>query len=216
MPYGRFRRHRRNRFRSFKSRFRFRGLRRFVKRTVARMAETKIAFANVNVANLRSNNTSVTSFVSGLATGVGPFNRVGDKIQLKRISWRVMLRFLPGSIPDALVRITVVYPRKNITDLDLSSLNTVTVNSSYDPQLVYVIRDTTVGMGAQTVVNPDMPAQRLIRGSKWMKNMVIRYPSATINDIQREPLIVISTNVPVGDLSSIQVFLETRMSYIDL
>lgn len=217
MAYARRHGFRKSRF--LRRRFRFRGrrFRRAVKRTLVRLAETKIAFKTNNFTAFTAANNAAISFVDGLATGVGSFNRLGNKIMLKRLSWRIQVRFLPNAsgIPDALFRVALIFPRKTIANDKLSGIQATSINSSYDPQLVYVAYDRVFGLGQQIGVNPDMPSQRLIRHSRHVKNMVIRYASATDNDVEREPLLLVSTSIPSGDASSLQVLIETRISYTD-
>lgn len=206
------------RTRHFRRRFRprFRRLRRFIKRTVTRMAETKVAFKANNVANLRINNPMVISFVDGISTGVGSFNRVANKIALRRVGFRLQVRFIPGSIPDALLRVALLFPRKTIANDKLNGIQGTFIYNAYDPDLVFVAYDKVFGMGAQTGTNPDLPAKRLIKYSKSVRQMVIRYPSETDDDVEREPLLIISTDIPMADLSSLEIFCQTRTSYIDV
>ncbi len=206
---------RRYRRRSFRRGMRpFRRIRRTIRKVVRNMSEHK--FFTSNNGFTQRLNKSALSFFDAIAQGTAYNNRIGNMVQGKRLSWFLQAQFIQGNAGaiDALLRISLVYPRKSIGgQTEVNPLITAQqFNARWDPRYFYTMYDKVFGMQAGQNASGGNPSIMLIKGSKafWGK---INYDA---NLADREPVLVIWSSLGNADPSYISVTVEARTSFIDI
>lgn len=194
----------------------FRRTRRLVKRTVLNMAETKFYLPLSEELVIRSTK-QVRSFFDNIPIGTNNSSRIGSQVRSKRIGFRIQFGWNTGAnnVFEAFVRVAVVYPRKGNGGVDWqSAISPVGINDYFPPSTVMVLYDKVWSLGSNgpNTSAGAIPSLRNIKISKKFYG-IINYRG---NSCDREPLLVIWSDLPDGTGSGIECRLALRTSYKDM
>lgn len=185
---------------------------RVARRTIYRMAEKKFNIVLIAVTQRTTPNTF--SFDNLISQGVGAGQFVGQQIRVKRYTYRLYFNFVTGAggNVDGTVRVSVVFPRKNV-DFDQITAISPGITNQWNPQLVYVLSDRTFSLsGSNADSSGGNPTEKVLTWSRPL-HQIINYNSLIASG--RRPMLYITSSVPDGNASNILVAGSTRMSYID-
>lgn len=185
MPYKRRRLSRfRYRRRRFRGGIRRRGLRRIIKRTVARMQEIKYGIVN-SVGASDTTAFGVHYLTPNIGTGTTRYSRVGNRIRYKRITVTFSINFYPSTIAPLAgatywLRVTVVRQRKVFlsppTAIDV--FMTSDPQSSIDPHAAEVLYDKYWSVAPVQTLYTGLPC-RITRRISFRNPRSVQFESAT-------------------------------------
>lgn len=184
-----------------------RRIRRVVKRTLWRNAETKFLVGNIVNSNINANYTGELSWYQGLALGTQFNQRIGNKIHTKCLTFRLNFTFQQGvnGVNSGTFRVLILYPRKGVDTATLTAYLTTAVPGMHgraDPRLFMTLYDKNVTLQS-TAYNASSGGNTYWRQLRYYKrcNYIMNYQDD--NSVDREPIIYFASTVPNADPSAI-------------
>lgn len=189
------------------------GLRRAVKNTILRMAETKHVIQNVN-RTFSGINHFETGFMQNVGIGTGSEQRIGNQILVRGISFNLFMK--TALAQQATVRVLVIWPKNGINTSELLLYATGDNPGVYgraDPDrfiTMYDKRYQIVGwnQGAgMTFVN--------CKFNRFMKNWKVTFNDAGVANNGQQPIIYVTSD-GVDSNSTMQLGGTVSLSFKDL
>lgn len=188
---------------------------RVVKRVLKRFAETKFNVQNV-AEDIELAGPHIARWHTGLFQGTTGITRIGNKIQVKRISFRMLITMSPLDTNTVkYVRVSVLWPKKNTNGeaaWEATAQSTGMVQY-FNPTDTMVLYDRTLPLAVPRpdTGNGSVPSAYVLRWSKkW--NQVLHYIVSDQSD--KYPILLIQTSSQVVNLLNVSASL--RMSFIDI
>lgn len=204
--------------RHYRSKRLYKKIARVARGTVYKMAETKHAIWGAINTDVRGFNQYTWQWDS-IAQGTDFNDRIGQKIKIKRISFRAVTR-LAGDLANGArvgcVRIIVVFPRKNQNgnSVALTDFTNSSYNGYLDPTKWVVLYDKlkTWGSWLPDRYGGGQHATHYFHFSKRFP-MVVNY---NVTTAQKEPIVVVITDVAASSLTEIRMDWCGRTSFKDV
>jgi len=195
------------------------GLGRTIRRTIEAMAETKF-----RLTEFTDNNVTIVpggfSWANGLGVGTANNQRIGSQIRVKRLTASFSFFFNPtlAGYHDCVVRVVVLYPRKGVSDADMSSYVSAnfTVYNKIDPSRFIVMMDRrwTMGSSDPAVTNGSAPNWKqmkiILRKTKYVWNYNVA------NQVDRQPRVYFCSILPEENTSECYLSGWIQTSYKDI
>lgn len=196
-------------------------IRRTVRRTVRAMAETKFHTLNFNSLELLSLGQAF-SFADDLTVGTSAIQRIGNRIEVQRISFKLNIVIVSGTDATAqrggVVRVLVLFPRKGLNYADLAAtMSAFPFYSRPNPERVIVMYDRTFPL---LTSNPTLSAGNSpnFRQLRYIKRTKFNFNFSSTDKVDREPIVYIYHTLNDVSANPTRIFLNgyTSMSFKDL
>lgn len=220
MAYGRRKFFKRRRFIRRTGRFR-RTVGRIARRTAYNLAETKFLLGNI--ATIIEGPPINYVVGAGLAQGNTAVDRIGQQVRVKNISmmWRFFFNRGSGGRQYADVRMTIIYPRKGLSNADMASIvSSMTLHNRPDPTQCIVIKDKRwhlVAYDANSTAFSGQGTNTIFYRYRFKKpRYVFNYSASNGTQPTRTPIIVFTSNINAGDASDLNLNGYLSMSFKDI